>query len=110
VLYEPAGLDPYRNVLMWLRAETPPDAIVMSPRPSLCYLLSGRRGVNLPGRTFAQIRATLRGRRIDYVVAHPRWKDGQALGRFAERYPAQFTPVHRDGGITVYLVRGVQNR
>jgi hypothetical protein len=109
VIYEPAGLDSYRDVLVWIRNETPPDAVVMSPRPSLCYLLGGRRGVNVPGRTFAQIRATLHGRRIDYVVAHPRWKDGQALGRFAERYPAQLTPVHRDTGITVYLVRSVQN-
>ena len=101
-LHEPATPDRFRDALAWIQAHTPADSVFMWAKPSLGYVLAGRRAVKIPGTRPEAIRSALRDLNVDYVVVHPTWKGAQPLERVMERYPEHRTMVHQDGGVAVY--------
>jgi hypothetical protein len=58
----------YFEAIEWIKAQTPPDAVVMARKPEFVYLLSGRRSFCYPLTTDrAQVKSALQ--RCQYVLA-----------------------------------------
>lgn len=53
----------------WLRTNSPPEAVVMSMKPRLMFVYSGRRTVDSPRRgDIEEVLLTVKTRKVDYVV------------------------------------------
>ena len=78
----------------------------MWAKPSLGYVLAGRRAVKVPsGGPERIIRgAPSRQGSVDYVVVHPTWKGARGLAGLVDRHPSDFNLVHQDGRVRVYRV------
>ena len=102
---EPASVDRVRNTLAWVRNETPAQSIFMWTKPSLGYVLTGRRAVKVhSGGPERLILERSEDGHVDYVVVHPTWKGAGGLARLVDRYPSYFDLVHQDGRVSVYRV------
>jgi hypothetical protein len=101
---EPASVDRVRNTLAWVRNETPTQSIFMWTKPSLGYVLTGRRAVKMRSIRPERLILELRGGHVDYVVVQPTWKGAGGLARLVDWYPDYFDLIHEDGRVRVYRV------
>ncbi len=74
----------YLDSAAWLAQHTPADAVIMSRKPDLLYLLSARRTVEYPyTQDGAILSATLRANRVSYIL-----EDAFTWTRTSETYLA----------------------
>jgi hypothetical protein len=102
--HEPTSPDRVLDTLGWVRKETPAQSVFMWAKPSLGYVLGGRRAVKVPSGGPERIIRALREGNVDYVVVHPTWKGAGGLARLVDRHPNYFNLVHQDGRVGVYRV------
>ena len=102
--HEPVSADRVLDTLAWVRKETPAQSTFMWAKPSLGYVLAGRRAVQVPSGGPERIIRALREGNVDYVVVHPTWKGARGLAGLVDRHPSSFNLVHEDGRVRAYRV------
>jgi hypothetical protein len=94
------------DVARWLKANTPPDTLVVSDLSSYVYLFSDRKTYHFtwvadPDEVFGSIRRI----GADYVISTPSGRSNKYLKPTLEAYAANFEAVHRQGTFVVYRVK-----
>lgn len=96
----------FYDAALWLKANTPPHARVMSRKPAIVYYYSGRTGFSYPLTTdVEQTRRFILENRPGYVIDDNfEWTDNSRkyLRPVIDQSPGAFTPVYRArGGFSV---------
>jgi hypothetical protein len=97
----------WEEALAWIDAHAPPDAIVATTSPHLCYLLTGRRAV-LPAMEIdpAHARRLLEAVPVSYVIVDEFSYPIDSSRRYAlpavESHPASWRVVHAIDGTRIY--------
>jgi hypothetical protein len=94
------------DVARWLKANTPPDTLVVSDLSSYVYLFSDRKTYHFtwvadPDEVFGSIRRI----GADYVISTPSGRSNKYLKPALEAYAVNFEAVHRQGTFVVYRVK-----
>ena len=104
--YRPGGDEAYVNVLPWVTAHTPPDAVFLWAKASLRYPWSGRKSATIrpTGDPDAMLRSILESK-IDYAVIDSFSKGARRyLQPVVEKHPEHFRLVHQNDVSAVYQV------
>jgi hypothetical protein len=97
----------WEEAVGWINGHAPPDAIVATASPHLCYLLTGRRAV-LPAMEIdpAHARRLLEAVPVSYVIVDAFRHPIDASSRYAlpavESHPASWRVVHEIEGTRIY--------
>jgi hypothetical protein len=99
----------FLGVCRFVRDKTPQEAIVLSSKPRLLALMTGRKSAVYPLRTGAEIIAYGRQIGARYVVAGERFENDRRIVLPAvEAYPDVFERILRSDGFAVYQIRTVR--
>ena len=108
--YHVVGEDEYKEVALWAKAHTSPDSIFMWAKPSLRFLLSGRKAIQVPfRRSEEEVLQYIRSQKVDYVILDSFSERVQLrLGGVVKRYPDQFRLVYTNEVSRMYKVISLQ--
>jgi nitroreductase len=98
----------YRDAARWMADNTPPDAVIVSRKPPLSYLWSGRKSVSFPrSRNLALMDAEVRRWGVTHVVEDSfSALTGRFLGPWLGEHGDDLILVHTRGATRVWMLRG----
>ena len=90
----------------WLKANTPPETIVVSDQPTYVYLFSGRETFSFPWLYQpAEVLDSIRDVGADYVISMPSVRSRRHLYPMLAAYHEHFEVVHRRGTFVILRVK-----
>jgi hypothetical protein len=103
--YHPPEVRSYLDALEWVRANTPPDAVLVTDRSPLAYAVTGRRAYTAPWvDDQRRVLQFMDWRGVDIVIANDFGYAKQYLRPVIEAHPHRFREIHRTENDAIYAM------